>query len=83
VGINCGQKITGSLGSGQISRIYKRLAKRAVLSEELIEQINGHSLRVGYAQDMVNSGESMPMIMSRGRWSKTDTVMRYVERINY
>lgn len=82
-GIYRGQKITGSLGSGQISRIYKRLAKRAGLDKELIEQISGHSLRVGHAQDMVNSGESMPMIMSKGRWSKTDTVMRYVEHINY
>jgi len=82
-GINRGQKITGSLGSGQINRIYKRLAKRAGLDKELIEQISGHSLRVGHAQDMVNSGESMPMIMSKGRWSKTDTVMRYVEHITY
>lgn len=82
-GINRDQKNTGSLGSGQISRIYKRIAKRAGLGKELIEQISGHSLRVGHAQDMVNSGESMPMIMSRGRWSKTDTVMRYVEHINY
>jgi len=78
-GINRGQKITGSLGSGQISRIYKRLAKRAGLSKELIEQISGHSMRVGAAQDLLNSGASMPIIMQRGRWSKTDTVMRYLE----
>jgi integrase len=71
------------LCSGQINRIYKRLAKRSGLDKDLIEQISGHSLRVGHAQDMVNSGESMPMIMSKGRWSKTDTVMRYVEHINY
>jgi integrase len=50
-GINCGQKITKSLGSRQISRIYKRLAKRAGLNKELIDQISGHSLRVGHAQD--------------------------------
>ena len=82
-GVNRAQKITGSLGSGQINRIYKRLAKRAGIDKELIEKISGHSLRVGRAQDLVNSGESMPMIMSKGRWSKTDTVMRYVEHINY
>ena len=50
-GINLGQKDTGSLGSGQISRIYERLAKQA-----------------GFSKD---------------RWSKIDTVMRYVEHINY
>lgn len=64
-GINRGQKITGSLGSGQ-NRIYKRLARHAGLSKELIEQIGGHSLRVGHAQDVLNSGESTPMITSRG-----------------
>ena len=66
-----------------MNRIYKPLAKRAGLDKDLIEQISGHSLRVGHAQDMVNSGESMSMIMIKGGWSKTDTVMRYVEHIIY
>lgn len=82
-GVNRAQKITGSLCSGQINRIYKRLAKRAGLDNDLIEQISEHSLRVGHAQDMVNSAESMPMIISKGRWSKADTVMKCVEHINY
>ncbi len=81
-GVDRAQKITGPLCPGQINRIYKRLAKRAQFSQEIIEQISGHSLRVGHAQDMVNAGDSLPMIMSKGRWSKTDTVMRYVEHIN-
>jgi len=81
MGVNRAQKITDSFSAAQINRIYKRLATRAGLSKELINQISGHSLRVGHAQDMVNGGESLPMIMSKGRWSKTDTVMRYVEHI--
>lgn len=81
-GVNRAQKTTGSLCSGQINRIYKRLAKRAGLDQDMIEKISGHSLRVGHAQDMVNLGESMPVIMSKGRWSKIETVMRYVEYIN-
>ena len=40
-------------------------------------------MRVGAAQDLLNSGASMPIIMQRERWSKIDTVMRYVENINY
>ena len=40
-------------------------------------------MRVGHAQDLVISGASMPQIMSKGRWSKTDTVMRYVEHIEF
>jgi len=40
-------------------------------------------MRVGRAQDLVNSGASLPIIMSMGRWTKADTVMRYVEQISY
>lgn len=83
LGVDRAQKITSSFSAAQINRIYKRLAERAGLPKEVIASISGHSLRVGHAQDMVNSGESLPMIMSKGRWSKTDTVMRYVEHINY
>ena len=82
-GVNRGQKITKALGAGQVNRIYKRIAARANLDEELIEKISGHSMRVGHAQDLVLSGASMPQIMSKGRWSKTDTVMRYVEHIDF
>jgi hypothetical protein len=28
------------------------------------------------------SGASMAILMNRGRWSKTDTVMRYIEAVN-
>jgi putative transposase len=35
------------------------------------------------AQDLLNSGASMPIIMQRGRWPKTDTVMRYVEHVKF
>ncbi len=82
-GVNRAQKITNSFSPAQVNRIYKRLATRAGLPKDLINQISGHSLRVGHAQDMVNGGESLPMIMSKGRWSKTDTVMRYVDHIIY
>jgi len=54
----------------------------AGLNESEIQSISGHSMRVGAAQDLLNSGVSMPIIMQRGRWSKTDTVMRYVEHGN-
>jgi site-specific recombinase XerD len=82
-GVDRTQKIIEPLSPGQINRIYKRLAIRAGYSKAIIEKISGHSLRVGHAQDMVNAGESLPMIMCKGRWSKTDTVMRYVEHIQF
>ena len=67
------------ISGGQINRIYKSLAAKAKLDPGMVEHMSGHSMRVGSAQDLLNSGASMPMIMSRGRWTKTDTVMRYAE----
>ena len=80
-GVNPGNKLTEKLNPGQISRIYKRIAKVAKVEPSRINNISGHSMRVGAAQDLVISGASLPMIMCRGRWSKSDTVMRYVEKV--
>lgn len=63
----------------QINRIYKKIAKDAKLSKDEIKNISGHSIRIGAAQDLMNSGASLPLLMNRGRWSKTDTAMRYIE----
>jgi site-specific recombinase XerD len=71
------------LAASQVNRIFKRIAQNAKIDENLIKRISGHSCRVGAAQDLVNSGASLPIIMSKGRWTKTDTVMRYVEHIRY
>jgi site-specific recombinase XerD len=80
-GIHPSGEITASLCESRIPRIYKSLAKRAGLSEEVISGISGHSMRVGRAQDLMVQGASLPQIMVKGGWAKTDTVMRYVERI--
>jgi site-specific recombinase XerD len=80
-GINRGNEIAEKLGSGQIARIYKRMARKANLDCATIKNISGHSIRVGAAQDLLREGASLPVIVNRGRWSKTDTVMRYVEQM--
>ena len=81
-GINNAIDITPELKCSHINRIYKRLAKDAKLPKEITDHISGHSMRVGAAQDLMKSGASMPTTMNRGRWSKTDTVMRYLEGAN-
>lgn len=70
------------VGTSCANCIYKRLAKDANLPKEVIDRISGHSMRVGAAQDLMKSGANMPLIMNKGRWSKTDTVMRYLEGAN-
>ncbi len=81
VSINRAYVIGSAVGAGQINRIYKKIARAAGLDESVIKEISGHSMRVGAAQDLLSSGASMPTMMQRGRWSKSDTVMRYVEHI--
>jgi integrase len=80
-GISTSREICEDLKVAQINRIYKRLAKKANLDEMTVQKISGHSLRVGAAQDLALQGLSLPIIMTKGRWSKTDTVMRYIEKI--
>lgn len=67
--------------AGQVNRIYKHNARNAKLDSNFVKSISGHSCRVGAAQDLVKSGATLPIIMNRGRWSKTDTAMRYVEHM--
>lgn len=70
---------TQEIAGAQINRIYKKLALKADIDSEIVRHISGHSLRIGSAQDLMASGATMPIIMNRGRWTKVDTVMRYVE----
>ncbi len=80
-GIDRANQLTKKLDDSQLAKIYKKLAKKADFKEEEIRNISGHSTRVGAAQDLLLSGASLPIIMNKGRWSKSDTVMRYVEKV--
>lgn len=80
-GVNRGNKLTKGLDPGQIGRIYKRIARNAQIDEALVQHISSHSIRVGAAQDLLLSGASLPIVMTKGRWTKSDTVMRYVEKV--
>ncbi len=80
-GVQPNGSVTPSLCESRVSRIYKTLAKRAQLSEHIVQSISGHSMRVGGAQDLLIQRASLLQIMVKGGWAKTDTVMRYVERV--
>ena len=72
------KSISPSLGSGQVSRILKKLAEKAQLPKSISRNFSGHSLRVGAAQDWTNKGISLPQLMVLGGWEKPDTVIRYI-----
>ena len=77
-GINNKNELLDGINNGQVNRIYKRLAKWAGLNDEEVLGIRGHSMRVGAAQDLALSGATIPQLLLRGRWSKIDTLSRYV-----
>jgi hypothetical protein len=74
-----GLHMTEQLHGGQVNKILKKRAKQAGLGDDVIKKISGHSIRVGAAQDLCLAGKTLPQIMAKGRWVKTDTLMRYVE----
>ncbi|MDG1109905.1 MAG: tyrosine-type recombinase/integrase [Burkholderiaceae bacterium] len=80
-GVRANDQVTQSLCESRVSRIYKSLAEKANVDPKVVQQISGHSMRVGGAQDQLVEGASLPQIMVKGGWSKPDTVMRYVERV--
>jgi integrase len=77
-GIAAGGAPTNNLNSGQVGRIYKKLARECGLPDEVKRRISGHSARVGGAQDLLARGASIAQIMAKVGWTKVDTVMRYV-----
>ena len=79
--INSGNQVLDSMSEARVNRTLKKLARHAQLSSAQIDQISGHSTRVGAAQDLLIAGASLSQIMVKGGWTKTDTVMRYIERI--
>jgi len=82
-GITRGNIASKSLSSAQVNRIFKSAALNSRVNMSIVRGISGHSMRVGAAQDLLISGASLPMIMQRGRWSKADTVMRYIENTSF
>ena len=77
-----GGKVTEGFDPCLVNRIFKKLAAKAGSPSFVVEQISGHSTRVGSAQDMLKSGASMLQLMVKGGWSKPDTVMRYVGKVS-
>ncbi len=74
--------ISNSLCDSRVPNIYKSLSRRAELDERIVAVISGHSMPVGDAQDLQVQGASVLQIMVKGGWAKTDTVMRYIERVH-
>ena len=69
------------LDASQVPRIYKAMARRAGLPDDIVDTLAGHSTRVGPVQDMIACGIELPAILQSGGWKTTRMVQRYGERL--
>jgi len=66
----------------EVNRIIKKAARSAKLPIKHIQNLSGHSMRVGAAQDMMLRGLGLLSLMVAGGWKSSNVVMRYVENID-
>jgi integrase len=69
----------GVLATSSIRRMIKRATRRAGLDDIVADELSGHSMRVGAAQDMLVAGFDALAIMQAGGWKSANVVLRYVE----
>ena len=77
--------ITGDhVGSNALSpytvvRVIKGAADAAGLNPHIVQNLSGHSMRVGAAQDLMADGVGLLPIMQAGGWKSMNVIGRYVE----
>ena len=79
-GIDRNNFLTAQLTCIHVSRIYKKIAAQAGFDENFVKRVSGHSTRSAAAKDLLMSGASLAMILTKDRWLKSDIIMRYIEK---
>jgi Phage integrase family len=64
-----------------IADIYKRVARWVGMPARQVDQVSGHSIRVGATQDLLALNIDLASIMHSGRWKSSRMPMRYGEEI--
>ena len=64
-----------------IADIYKRVARWVGMPAKQVDQVSGHSVRVGVTQDLLSLNIDLASIMQSGRWKSSRMPMRYGEEI--
>jgi integrase len=75
-------QIGGPLNSGSISPIFKRVAQWIGMPERFVDQVSGHSTRVGATQDLASLDIDLAAITQAGGWKSTRMPLQYAEKIN-
>src|SRR5271165_4059490 len=64
-----------------VADIYKRVARWIGMPAKQVNQVSGHSIRVGATQDLLSLNIDLASIMQSGRWKSSRMPMRYGEEI--
>jgi integrase len=74
--------VGGPLNPGSIAPIFKRVAQWIGLPERIVNQVSGHSTRVGATQDLTALDVDLAAITQAGGWKSTRMPLQYAEKIN-
>lgn len=64
-----------------IAQAFKRVAKWIKLPAQEVDQVSGHSIRVGATQDLLAPNIDLASVMQAGRWKTNRMPMRYGEHV--
>ena len=75
-------QIGGALNPGSIAPIFKRVAQWIGMPARFVEEVSGHSTRVGAAQDLAELDIDLAAITQAGGWKSTRMPLQYADKIN-
>jgi integrase len=75
-------QVGGPLNPGSIAPIFKRVAQWIGMPERFVDQVSGHSTRVGATQDLTSLDIDLAAITQAGGWKSTRMPLQYAEKIN-
>jgi len=75
------RRVGPRLNVDAIAQTFKRVAEFVGMTENEMQQVSGHSIRVGATQDMLALNIDLASVMQAGRWKTTVMPMRYGEEV--
>lgn len=74
-------RVGGRLQVDSVAETFKRVATYIGMPPEDVEEVSGHSIRVGATQDLLALNIDLASVMQAGRWKSNRMPMRYGEHV--
>jgi integrase len=74
-------RIGARLSPDAVARVFKAVASFLNVSTDEVEQVSGHSVRIGATQDLLALNIDLASVMREGRWRTVRMPMRYGEQV--